>query len=72
MLEQVPDLDAVLIAVSGGGLSSGIAVAVKSIKPDCKVYTVTPKGNVCLLDLYCRFIFIVFPFLLKNARYIMT
>ena len=33
---QVPDLDAVLVATSGGGMISGIATAVKELRPECK------------------------------------
>ena len=36
LLEQVPDLDAILVPISGGGMSSGIARAAKGIKPDIK------------------------------------
>ena len=36
LLEQVPDLDAILVPISGGGMASGIAVAAKHIKPDIK------------------------------------
>ena len=35
-LEQVPDLDAVLVPVSGGGMISGIAIAAKNRKDDVK------------------------------------
>lgn len=35
-LDQVPDLDAILVPTSGGGMVSGIAIAAKSIKPDIK------------------------------------
>ncbi|XP_048737963.2 serine racemase-like isoform X2 [Ostrea edulis] len=35
-LKQVPDLDAILVPVSGGGMTSGIAIAAKAIKPDIK------------------------------------
>ncbi|XP_076040662.1 serine racemase-like isoform X1 [Oratosquilla oratoria] len=45
LLEQVPDLDAILVPISGGGMTSGIAVATKSINPKCKVYPVEPKGK---------------------------
>ncbi|CAG5129470.1 unnamed protein product [Candidula unifasciata] len=45
LLEQVPDIDAILVGVSGGGLSSGIAVAVKALKPSVKIFLVTPKGK---------------------------
>ncbi|RUS74099.1 hypothetical protein EGW08_018130 [Elysia chlorotica] len=44
-LDQVPSLDAILVPISGGGLSSGIAIAAKAIKPDIKVYLVTPRGK---------------------------
>ena len=36
LLQQVPDLDAILIPCSGGGLSSGIAIATKAISPKTK------------------------------------
>jgi len=42
--EQVPGLDAVIVAVGGGGLISGVASAIKQINPDCKVYGVEPVG----------------------------
>ncbi|CAI5442108.1 unnamed protein product [Caenorhabditis angaria] len=38
ILEQVPDVDAILVPVGGGGLIAGIAVAVKTVKPDVKIY----------------------------------
>lgn len=40
LLEMVEDLDSVIVPIGGGGLISGIAVAVKSIRPSCKVYGV--------------------------------
>lgn len=44
LLQDVPDLEAVVVAVGGGGLISGIAAAVKAINPACKVYGVEPVG----------------------------
>uniref|UniRef100_A0A158Q6Q5 L-serine ammonia-lyase n=1 Tax=Elaeophora elaphi TaxID=1147741 RepID=A0A158Q6Q5_9BILA len=44
-LEQIPDLDALLVAIGGGGLCSGIVVAAKKIKPSIKVYCVEPEGK---------------------------
>jgi threonine dehydratase len=41
---QVPDLDAVIVAIGGGGLISGVATAVKYMQPDCRVYGVEPVG----------------------------
>ncbi|KAL8562540.1 hypothetical protein ACOMHN_045805 [Nucella lapillus] len=46
LLDQVPDLDAIIVPVSGGGLSSGIAFAAKHIKPDIKVFLTSPKGKM--------------------------
>ncbi len=40
ILEQLPDVDAVLIPIGGGGLISGVACAIKQLKPECKVYGV--------------------------------
>ena len=37
ILEQVPDLEAVLVPVGGGGLASGIGVAVKALRPQARV-----------------------------------
>ncbi|XP_050410098.1 serine racemase [Patella vulgata] len=45
-LEQVPDLDAILVSVSGGGMISGIAIAAKHIKPGIKVFAVEPEGKI--------------------------
>ena len=38
MLEDVPDLDALLVPVGGGGLISGIAVAAKGVKPEIEIF----------------------------------
>ena len=38
ILEDLPDVDAVIVPYGGGGLSCGIAAAVKVLKPDVKVY----------------------------------
>ncbi|WP_446830154.1 threonine ammonia-lyase [Candidatus Foliamicus sp.] len=43
-LEQVPDLDALVIPVGGGGLVGGIAAAAKQRKPDIAVYGAEPVG----------------------------
>jgi threonine dehydratase len=44
LLEQVPDLDAVVVPVGGGGLLSGIALAIKSLAPRVKVFGVQAAG----------------------------
>ena len=38
ILEDVPDVDAVLVPFGGGGLSCGIAAAVRGIRPEVRVY----------------------------------
>jgi threonine dehydratase len=37
LLEQVPDLARVIVPVGGGGLISGVAIAIKSVRPDIEV-----------------------------------
>ena len=44
-LEQAPDLDAVIIAIGGGGLCGGASAAIKLLKPDCLVFGVEPTGS---------------------------
>lgn len=44
-LKQVPELNAIFVPTSGGGLISGIAIAAKAIKPDIKVFLVEPEGK---------------------------
>lgn len=43
ILEQVPDVDAILVPVGGGGLISGILTAVKESRPQVKVYAIEPE-----------------------------
>ena len=42
ILQDVPDVDAVIVPVGGGGLISGIAVAIKSLRPEVKIIGVEP------------------------------
>lgn len=44
LIEQLPDLDAVIVPIGGGGLISGIAFALKSLNPKIKVYGVQAAG----------------------------
>ena len=37
LLDQVPDLDAVIVPVGGGGLIAGVSLAIKSLQPQVKV-----------------------------------
>lgn len=43
IVEDLPDVDVVLAPVSGGGLLSGVATAVKALKPDARVIGVEPE-----------------------------
>ncbi len=43
IVEQLPDVDLVLTPVSGGGLLSGVAAAVKQLRPQTKVFGVEPE-----------------------------
>ena len=42
LLEQVPDVEAVVVPIGGGGLCAGVASAVKLARPACAVYGVEP------------------------------
>ena len=44
ILEDAPDVEAVIVPVGGGGLISGIAVAIKEQRPDVRVVGVEPAG----------------------------
>jgi threonine dehydratase len=44
LLDQLPDVDAVIVPVGGGGLISGVAFALKSLNPNIKVYGVQATG----------------------------
>ncbi|MGB5824449.1 MAG: threonine ammonia-lyase [Proteocatella sp.] len=44
ILDQLQDIDAVVVPIGGGGLISGVAFAIKSLKPSCKVYGVQAEG----------------------------
>jgi len=43
ILESLPDADAVVVPIGGGGLISGIATAIKGLKPSARVYGVEPE-----------------------------
>jgi threonine dehydratase len=42
--EQVPEFDAILVPIGGGGLCAGISSAVKQLNPSCEVFGVEPEG----------------------------
>ena len=49
ILQQLPDADVVFVPVGGGGLVSGVAYAVKALRPECKVYGVQAAGAPSML-----------------------
>ncbi len=49
LLNQLPAVEAVIVPVGGGGLLSGVAFALKSLKPDVKVYGVQAQGAASML-----------------------
>ena len=49
ILRQIPgDLDAIFIAVGGGGLCAGVAAYVKNLRPDIKIIAVESDDAACL------------------------
>lgn len=44
IVEKLQDFDSVIVPVGGGGLISGISIAVKSLRPSARVYGVEPEG----------------------------
>ncbi len=52
ILEDLPDVDVIVVAVGGGGLISGIAAAVKQTRPEVRIYGVEPvTSNAVTLGL---------------------
>jgi threonine dehydratase len=54
ILEDLPDLDAVYLPVGGGGLAAGIAIAVKSRKPNVKIIGVESKAFPAMKESLAR------------------
>jgi threonine dehydratase len=48
ILEDIPDADLVLVPTGGGGLLSGIAAAIKFMRPETRVIGVEPEGAACV------------------------
>ncbi len=44
ILEQLPDVEAVIVPIGGGGLIAGLAYTIKKLKPSCKIYGVQSQG----------------------------
>lgn len=50
LMRQLPDAEAVIVPVGGGGIISGIAYAIKQINPNCKVYGVQAEGAPSMVN----------------------
>jgi threonine dehydratase len=50
ILEMIPELDTILVAIGGGGLMSGVSLAVKALKPNVRVIGVEATGAPTLFE----------------------
>lgn len=50
LIEQLPDMDAVVAPIGGGGLISGLAFAIKSLNPKVKIYGVQAEGAASMFN----------------------
>lgn len=48
IFEELNDVDVVLVPIGGGGLISGIALAMKALKPSIKIIGVEPEGAMAM------------------------
>jgi threonine dehydratase len=48
LAEELPDADAVLVPWGGGGLFTGIASALKALRPDTRTYAVQPETGAAV------------------------
>lgn len=56
IMEQLPLADAVLVPVGGGGLITGVAIAIKHLKPDTEIYVSTYRN---FIKWRCLFLFTI-------------
>ena len=50
LMEQLPNMEAVIVPIGGGGLISGVAYTVKMLNPKCKVYGVQACGAPSMVN----------------------
>ena len=48
LLEAIPELDTVIVAIGGGGLIAGMATALKALKPSIRIVGIEPVGSPTL------------------------
>ena len=52
ILEQIPDVDSIVMPIGGGGLISGVAIAVKKYRPNVKIYGVVSAVSPGMKQLF--------------------
>lgn len=52
ILEVVSDLDSIVIPIGGGGLVSGVATAIKHLRPSCKIFGVVAQASPAMAELF--------------------
>ena len=50
ILEQLPDVEQIVVPIGGGGLITGIALTMKTLKPSVKIYGVMPVGSAVYVE----------------------
>lgn len=50
ILEQLPNVQRIVVPIGGGGLISGIAIAVKTLRPDVEIIGVEAEGAKCMYE----------------------
>lgn len=50
ILDQAPEMDTLLVAIGGGGLISGVALAAKAIRPSMRIVGIEPTGAATLYE----------------------
>ena len=50
ILDQVPEVDDILVAIGGGGLISGIALTAKALRPSIRIIGIEPTGSPTLYE----------------------
>jgi threonine dehydratase len=50
IIEQLPDIDFLVVPLSGGGLLAGVALAVKSLRPTVKIYGIQSEACPVMVE----------------------
>lgn len=54
LMEQIADLDSVILPIGGGGLISGVATVIKTLKPSCRVYGAVAENSPGMQKLFYK------------------